>query len=331
MDHYNVLGLSRTATQEEIKKAYRSLAKKYHPDLNKSPESEEKFKNVNAAYEVLGDQEKRRQYDHGGQNIFGGFGGFGTHHFDMNDIMRGFGFNGTQSKKANVKKTFTAEDNIMYVISFEDAILGVTEKTITRSYKTECSKCNGYGGDFKDCTDCNGIGMVNHTDGFVNIMTTCKHCMGTGKTKIEECNKCASKGYLEVEEQISFRIPSGIENKTRMVMRGKGNKINGARGDLYIEIIIEPSNTYSRSGNDIIMHLPTNVLDVLKEKTITAQVFNKTYDIDLKNSYHGKRIIIKNAGTSSLNNTEQYGDLIIVIELEIPVLTEREKKIIESI
>lgn len=331
MDHYAILGLSKNATQEEIKKSYRSLAKKYHPDVNKSAEAEEKFKNINAAYEILGDHEKRKKYDNGGQNPFAGFGGFGAHHFDMNDIMRGFGFNSANSRKTTRKKTFSAEDNLVYVISFEEAILGVSEKFHTHSYKVECSDCNGYGGEFENCHNCNGVGMVNHTDGFVSIMTTCKQCAGTGKRKVRDCNKCMSHGYTVKDEEISFKIPKGIEDKTRMVMRGKGNKINGNRGDLYIQISIAPSEVYSRIGNNIIMKFSANVLDILKEKKIPITVFGNIYEIDLKNATQGKQFIIENAGTSSINNSIQTGDLIIELELEIPILTDIQKKIIDSI
>jgi len=334
MDYYSVLGVEHNSTTDEIKKAYRKLAREYHPDINKTKEAEEKFKKINEAYEILGDSNKRKNYDSKSSNPFGSFtSGFGkAGSMDMNDLFSkafgGFGSNNTR-KKSKHKKTFTSEAELSIYISFEESVFGVDKKTITQSYKTECSKCHGYGGEFTKCQVCDGEGARLKTDGFVSINTTCSECYGTGTIKSGSCTKCDDKGYILVAEEIDIRIPEGIEERTRLLVRGKGHKINGKRGDLYVSMKIHKHDQFTRDKNNIIQDVKVNALDILLEKELSIQSLRNEVTINLKNAYHGKEIIIEGQGTKTVNS-EEYGNLILVLNVYFPELSDKQKEILKD-
>ena len=321
-NYYKILGVTQDSTQEEIKKAYRRLAKKYHPDRNNDDSAAEIFKDINEAYEVLGDEAKRRQYDSFTFNSHAR-----TSFFDLNDLFNNFGFKKDRPRK---KKKFASELNIVVELEFEEAVLGVDKKIIKYVYKSECSSCHGYGGELESCVYCHGTGMVNRTDGFISIMTTCKSCNGTGQTMLHACTKCSSKGYIEKAEEIEIKIPEGINENTKLVARKKGNRINGSRGDLYITITIKASSKFRREKNNLILPLTVNALDILKQKTITVKSLKKTYKIDLTDAFHGKKFVFRSDGIKSINSNN-YGDFIVEIKAEFPKLTPKQLKILDQI
>lgn len=332
MDYYAELGVSKGATEQEIKKAYRALAKEYHPDRNKTPEAEDKIKRINEAYETLGDKTKRKQYDSGHSNVFSGFGmKSGGSNFDMSDIFsQGFsGFNQTH-KKHNIKKTFKADDEIVIDIEFEEAILGVSNKIINHIYKYECHECHGHGGIFTICPDCGGTGNKNQSDGFISINMTCRSCMGTGKKRATECHNCNNKGYVEKAEELTIRIPEGLESRTRLFVKGKGNYINNVRGDLYINVNIIPTKNYQRQGNNIIFYTDIDVLDIMLEKTIDLETIKGLVSVDLTNDIIHKEIIEIGLGTKAVKG-DKYGDMIIKVSPKIPHLTENQKEILKTL
>lgn len=329
MDYYSVLGVSRSADATEIKKAYRKLAREYHPDINKTKEAEEKFKQINEAYETLGDEKKKSMYDRPTINSFGNFSGF-RGSSDMNDFFsRNFGFS-TGTKKAKQKKTFVSEEKLIINITFEESVFGVDKKTITHSYKSECPQCQGHGGKFDTCYDCRGSGTTLKSDGFISINTTCRTCMGTGLTRTSNCEKCGDKGYSMVVEELDIRIPEGIEERTQLLVREKGHKINGKRGDLYITVKVDEKESYQRVKNDIIQTIKVDVLDILKQNTITVESLRNDITIDLTDTYHGKEFVFNNQGTKTVKGNV-YGDLVLKIETYFPKLSQEQIEKIKTI
>lgn len=329
MDYYDELGVNKDASDKEIKLAYRRLAKKYHPDRNKSPHAEEKTKRINEAYNVLGDTNKKTEYDKSCSNIFGGFG---KSNFNVNDIFgrSNFDFNKSHVKKTHkISKTFDSKLKNTIKITFTEAISGESKK-ILNSYKVECSDCNGYGGQLKLCGVCNGTGLINKNDGFISINTTCVECRGTGQKSIGVCPKCDSKGYIEKNEEIEINVPEGVEPRTTLFVKGKGNYINGTRGDLYISVVILPSDVYERKGNDILMTVYVDVFDVLVEKTINIVTFNGDINVELNNDIIENGIKIDGKGTKSIKGNT-YGDLVVDFITKIPILTDSQKEDLKNI
>ena len=284
-DYYEVLGISKTATAEEIKRAFRKLAMQYHPDRNKAADAAAKFKEINEAYQVLSDKEKRQLYNQygfdglnqsgfNGENInpfdifnqfFGGGGGggfsfnFGGDDEDDGDIFSSFfggGGGGRRRAQPHSDQKYDINIQAKITISFLDSILGC-EKTFTLKVKKECDEFHGTGAgnngkDIKTCPSCHGQGyVVQQRRTMLGIMQTqgvCPKCHGTGKIIGSKCPKCNGYGYLEAEEKISLEIPAGIENGQTLVISGKGNEYKGQRGDIYLTIFVMPSRIFARDG-----------------------------------------------------------------------------------
>lgn len=326
MDYYSELGVDKHSSDADIKLAYRRLARLYHPDKNKSPEAEDKIKRVNEAYEVIGDRTKRAEYDRQQTKLFSGF----CHtKVDINDVFGGAGFS-KKPKKNNIKKTFERNSNLTIKIDFSEAILGVTNKKINQIYKHECHICHGHGGQFDVCSDCNGTGMINKNDGFISINVSCKKCDSTGKRITSTCPVCGSDGYIEKNEELIIKIPEGLDQRTKLFVKGKGNYINGSRGDLFVNVEIKQNNTYTRQGNDILVNTTVNVLDILIEKTVFIDTFRGKISVDLSVESFENDIVIKGLGTKSVKGVD-YGDMIIKLKLFFPDLTNEQKKIINGL
>lgn len=331
MNYYSVLGISKDSTATEIKYAYRSLAKEYHPDINKTKGAEAKFKMINEAYEVLGNPQKKKKYDSPSIDSFGTFSGFGNSSMNMNDFFNtAFNFNHKNDTRPKQKKTFTSEAHLDVHITFEESIFGIQNKSVKHSYKSECLKCSGHGGEFDTCGDCGGKGLRLKTDGFISVNTTCTTCKGTGKKRTKDCVKCGNKGYSLVVEEIDVNIPEGIEERTQLLVRGKGHKINGKRGDLYLSVKVDEKEDFAREKNNIIQTVYVNVLDILTEKTIVVESLRTNYEIDLTDMYYDKEIIYKNQGTKTVKGSV-YGDLVFRFKTYIPKLTNNQKEILKSI
>lgn len=324
MNYYKELGVKRNASDQEIKKAFRKLATQYHPDKNPDKDSEEKIKRINEAYDVLKDRKKRMEYDNNCKNIFSGFENM---NFDINNIFHSSNF---ERRRNNIKKTFKKKSEISIEISLEESVLGIKNKKIDNVFKYECKKCEGHGGTFICCSKCNGTGLLKKNDGFISINTRCSFCMGTGQQKILNCEVCDNKGYIEKNEILCVNIPEGIDQRTKLFVRNKGNFINGSRGDLYITINVLQDKNYTRNGNDLILISTVNVFDILLEKSIIIETIRGNISIDLYPGIMNKEIKIKEKGIKSLNS-EYYGDLIINLSLEIPKLTEKQKEIIKHL
>lgn len=260
-DYYEVLGVSKTASQDEIKSAFRKLAKKYHPDVSKEPDAVERFKEAQEAYSVLSDDAKRKQYDQFGHAAFqnnGGSGGFSNAGFDFNDFDFGdifgdifgsnFGFGGKSSSRAS-----RGSDAIMRVdLTFEEAAFGTT-KEINLTVSEECENCHGKGGSGeKTCPDCHGAGTINTEQrtilGSFVTRSTCPRCKGKGVIYSDTCSTCKGTGKVKVNKTISVKIPAGVDNGNQQRVAGYGNPGNsgGSNGDLYLEYRVKSHPLFER-------------------------------------------------------------------------------------
>ena len=334
-DYYEVLGVSKDADQQEIKKAFRKLAKKYHPDLNPDDKgSEVKFKEVNEAYEVLSDDEKRRKYDQLGhaafdqEQGFGGFGGGGNYQgFDdiFGDIFGDFFGGGAGRRRSGPKK---GQDlKIRLNISFEEAAFG-TKKEIKISRMEECSKCGGSGAEpgtnKKTCPTCNGSGSVrtvqNTPFGRFQNVSTCPECNGTGEIIEEPCTQCKGTGKEKKSRKITINVPAGVDNGSIIPLRGEGNhgEKGAPSGDLYVYLSVKPHKYFERDGYDIWyekkISFPTAALgNIIKVDTLDGTV---KYKIPA-GTQTGTVFRLKNKGIQKLRGSGR-GDQYLKLVVDIP-------------
>ena len=353
-DYYEILGVSRNATKEEIKRAYRRLALKYHPDRNKSPEAEEKFKEISEAYAVLSDDEKRRQYDlygHAGidekyskEDLFRGvdFGeifrdlGFDIGFRDFEDIFEHFfGHKFDYGKRRGADIRYDVE------ISLEDAYYGRTiEVNVPRAEK--CDRCNGSGAEpgtgLRRCPYCDGTGHIDRTQrtafGILRQITTCTKCNGSGRVIERPCSLCGGRGVVQRTRTIEVKIPKGVEDGTRLRLHGQGEAIeNGEPGDLYIVVHIKPHPKFRREGDDLYTVKKVSFPDVALGTTVKV----KTIDGDYAHlrippgTQNGSVFRIKGKGMPRLRGYG-YGDLFVKVEVEVPKkLSRRAKKLLQEL
>lgn len=349
-DYYEVLGVSKNASQDEIKSAFRKLAKKYHPDVSKEPDAEAKFKEVQEAYAVLSDEDKRRQYDQFGHAAFqngggaggaGGFGGFDFSGFDYGDIFDNIfgGFGGGFSSGRSSSRARRGSDSLMRMkLTFEEAVFGC-KKDIDLDVVEECSECDGKGGFGEEtCDKCHGSGTITteqHTIlGSFLSKTTCNKCGGTGKTYQKTCAHCHGNGRVKVNKELEVKIPAGVDNGSRLKLSGKGNSGSngGPNGDLYIEFVVAEHDFYVRDENDIYIEAPITVTEAILgcKKEIPTLYGNVTLTIPA-GSESGEKHRIKGKG---INNeaTHKKGDMYIVLKIVTPKkLTKEQKRLLEEL
>ena len=349
-DYYEVLGISKDASEQEIKKAYRSLAKKYHPDMNKSPDAEEKFKEINEAYEVLSDPGKKAKYDQFGfagvdPNADSGFGGFSSGSFDdLNDIFGsmfgGGGFSGFSGFGGSTSRNSTAprkgQDRYMQMnVSFMDAIFGKNE-TINLSVDEKCSQCNGSGAasssDIITCSRCNGSGRVvtqqRTAFGVFQSQSVCPDCNGTGKKIKKVCPKCHGEGYEHKRVSVDLKIPSGIQTGQQLRVQGKGERgINGGpNGDLYIEIRVASHEYFKREGKNIYITIPISNVDATLGCTVDVPTVHGDVELTIPaGTQNGAQLRIREKGVPDIRGGKA-GDEIVEIKVEIPKKLSREEK-----
>ena len=345
-DYYEVLGVAKTATDAELKKAYRQLAKKYHPDTNPGDkEAEAKFKEASEAYAILSDPEKRRQYDQFGHAAFeqggGGAGGFGGFDFsgDMGDIFGDiFGdlFGGGRSRKAYNGPMQGANVKINLRISFMEAVFGV-DKKIQMALKDECPHCHGSGAkpgtQPQTCSKCGGKGQVVYTRqslfGAVQNVQTCPDCGGTGKVIKEKCVDCGGTGYVKNNKTIEISIPAGIDNGQSVRIPGKGEpgKNGGPRGDLLVGITVDRHPIFQRQGFDIYSTVPISFADA----ALGADITIKTVDGDVTQTIKpgtqtDARITLRGKGVPTLRNKNVRGNHYVTLVVQVPERMNSEQK-----
>lgn len=353
-DYYEVLGVSKNATDDEIKSAFRKLAKKYHPDVSKEENAAEKFKEAQEAYAVLSDKEKRRQYDQFGHSAFnnnaggaGGFsGGFDFSDFNFDDILNevfgggfsSFGFGGFGNKKS--KSRARKGDDLVYRmnVTFEQAAFG-TNKDITIDVTENCKNCDGVGGHgVKTCPVCNGAGVVVEQTrtilGVINSKTTCSNCSGTGKVYETICDECRGKGKVRKRKTISVKVPAGIDTGEQIRLSGKGEAgyNGGENGDLYIEFNVETHPLYKREDNNIIIEMPVTITDLILGCKKEVKTLYGLIDVKIPSgSQAGDILKIKGKGIESVH-TGRMGDLFIVLNLVLPSkLTREQRELLERL
>lgn len=349
-DYYEVLGVSKNATDDEIKKAYRQTAKKYHPDMNPgNKEAEAKFKEASEAYAVLSDPEKRRQYDQFGHAAFeqggGGAGGFDFSGMDMGDIFGDlFGniFGGGSRRSSNNGPQKGANVRTGIRITFEEAVFG-TEKELDLNLKEKCATCNGSGakpGSSVDtCSKCGGKGQVVFVTqqslfGTVRNVQTCPECRGTGKIIREKCSDCSGNGYVTRRRTIQVSVPAGIDSGQSIRIRGKGEPGTGGgeQGDLLVEVVVSQHPVFQRDGYDIY----SNAQMSFTRAALGGDVRISTVDGDIlytvkPGTQTDTRIRLRGKGVPSLRDKNVRGDHYVTLVVQVPTkLTAEQKELLQK-
>ncbi|MDB5244690.1 MAG: chaperone protein DnaJ, molecular chaperone DnaJ [Parcubacteria group bacterium] len=353
-DYYNVLGVDKKATQDDIKKAFRKLAHKYHPDKGGTDES--KFKEITEAYSILSDEKKRREYDAYGQSFPGGngpanAGGNPFAGFDFSQFQQGFGnggadfdfgdifgdiFGGRSSSRGAPRGR---DISIDLEISFKEAVFG-TERTVLLAKVSTCQHCKGSGAkpgtDLETCTTCNGGGRVHETRnsilGQFTSVRLCPTCEGTGKIPKEKCPECKGHGVRRKEEEIKINVPSGIDNGEMIRMPQQGEAIKGGTsGDLYVKVHVKPHAVFRRDGANLIMDLPVKLTDALLGTTVPIETLEgNTLDIKIPPMKRAEELL--RVSGKGIPGEGGRGDLIIRLETALPQkLSGSARKIIEDL
>ncbi|MBN1827784.1 MAG: molecular chaperone DnaJ [Deltaproteobacteria bacterium] len=328
-DYYTILGVSSSATDEEIKKSYRKLALKCHPDRNPgNKEAEEKFKEAAEAYEVLRDSEKRQIYDRFGHDGlsgagFSGFSGFDDIFSHFGDIFEGvFGFNGGRSRSRTAPRA-GADLRYDLEISFADAASGIS-RDIEIERLEQCGACGGMGAEQGTepvlCPQCRGRGQVTRTTGFFSVSTTCPHCQGAGRVIEHPCSSCSGAGKLSRMKSLHIKVPAGVETGSRLRLRGEGEPgdFGGPRGDLYIFLHVKKHEFFERDGDDIICRIPISMTQAALGATVQVPTLNGDEKLKIpRGTQHGKIFRLKGHGFQHLRGFGK-GDQIVQTLVEIP-------------
>ena len=348
-DYYEVLGVHKSASQAEIKSAFRKLAKKYHPDVNKEPDTADKFKEAQEAYAVLSDETKRRQYDQYGHAAFdqmNGGSGFDFSDFDFSDIFDGlfgsgfggFGFGGSRGRSNTTRARKGADKLIRMNLTFEEAVFG-TRKDITIDINEKCDECKGKGGNGeKKCATCHGTGSVTTEQrtilGSFVTKSACPHCKGKGVTYETTCSKCHGKGTIKKNTTIEVKIPAGVDTGNQLRLAGKGDAgINGGpNGDLYLEFNVKNHPIFIRDDNDIYLELPITITDaVLGCKKEIPTLYGKVKLVIPAGTQSGDKHRIKGKGIENLHSGSK-GNMYVIIKVVIPSkLDKHQKKYFEEL
>ena len=346
-DYYEVLGVNRGAADDEIKKAYRRLAVQFHPDRNPGDkQAEENFKEINEAYQVLSDPEKRAQYDRYGHAAFqgpgagqgGGFGGFDfSQGFEevFSDIFGDFFGTGRGRSRSRTRRG----DDLRYdlEVDFEEAARGA-EKTVKFQRLAQCEACNGTrarGGSasVKSCPNCRGTGQVRTQQGFFSIATTCAQCRGEGSIIIDPCPRCQGQGRIRRQESLSVRIPPGVDNGSRLKLRGEGEAgyAGGPPGDFYVVIHVREHPLFVRQDNDIIIEVPISFPQAALGGEIEVPTLEGKVKLKIPaGTQSGKILRLKGKGIVDLHGYGR-GDELVKIVVETPKrLTTRQREILEE-
>jgi molecular chaperone DnaJ len=344
VDYYKVLGISEQATEKEITRAYRKLAKQFHPDAN--PGSEDRFKEISAAYDVLGDAQKRKEYDDvrklgpaaagfGGQ---GGAGGFNFNVDDLGDIFGGL-FNRT-GRAGNRRTTYAgaqrgADLEAELHLSFEEAIEGVVTSVNVASGAT-CSTCHGSGAKPGTtpivCPRCNGSGVLNDNQGLFSLSSPCPECHGRGTKVLDPCPTCHGTGVERRDRQVKVRMPAGVADNQRIRVKGRGEpgRNGGPAGDLYVTTHVAAHPLFGRRGRDLTITVPITYPEAVLGGTITVPSLDRPVTLKVPpGTRNGKTFRVRGRGIGSGN---QHGDLLVTVELSVPAeLTDDQRKAIEAL
>ena len=339
--YYEILEVDRNADKSTIKKAYRKMAMKYHPDKNPDDkEAEEKFKAVNEAYQVLSDDEKRSIYDRYGKDGLeghgqgGGFSGFD----DLGSIfeeMFGGSFGGGRRRKERKSYNYSLDTEVQVVLEFNEAIFGC-KKEIKYKYKTACKSCKGTGakdGKLATCPACHGQGQIHMKQGFMTFAQTCPNCHGSGQAVTQKCSDCKGKGYSEVQETFSVDIPEGVNDGNRIRVSGRGNIApNGSRGDLYIQIRVKEDKHFVRHDDNIYVEVPIFFTQIALGDTIKVPSLTGELELKIPSGARDKQqFTFRGEGVKSVNGYGK-GDFIVQIKIQYPEsLNSEQRELLEKL
>lgn len=349
-DYYEILGVGKDATKDEIKSAFRKMARKLHPDVNKEPNAEEKFKELGKAYETLMDDNKRATYDRYGEDGlnnagFSSQGPFANGFGDLNDIFEsffgGFGFGGSRRVDPNAPQR---GENLRLDIEleFEEAVFGI-EKEVKIDHLETCSACNGTGAkagtEATICPTCGGHGQVQQSTrtvlGSISQIVTCPNCNGKGKIITNPCTECHGEGRKNVEKKLNIKIPQGVDNGSKMRLSGEGDiGINGGpAGDLYVVLHVKPSDYFMRKEMDVYTQCTISPSQAALGDMVEIRTLDGMKEISIPAGLQsGDKITIKGAGVPSIANASNRGNQIVMVNIQTPThLSNEEKALYEKL
>lgn len=345
LSYYEILEISQNADKATIKKAYRKMAKKYHPDKNPGDkEAEHKFKLCNEAYQCLSDDKQRSIYDRYGKEGLQGMGGSSRSSAGFDDLgsifeemFSGFGGGGSGRRRQNPADMdkYPLDMSVDMYISFNEAIFGC-EKELEFTYKKACSDCKGTGakdGKLSTCKQCNGQGQVYMKQGFMTFSQTCPACNGTGSAPSQPCGTCHGAGYEEVRESVTIKVPAGIDSENRLRVSGKGNiGKRGNRGDLYVIFTVKPDKHFVRNGNDVYIEIPVFFTQAVAGDTLSIPSLTGELELKLDVGTKDKQqYTFKNEGIADVHGRGK-GDLIAQINITYPKkLNEKQKELLNQL
>ncbi len=341
-DYYEILGTSMDADEDTIKKSYRRLALKYHPDRNPGDrQAEEKFKEAAEAYEVLRDREKRRIYDNYGHEGlkgtgFTGFGGFEDIFSSFGDIFEDFfGFGTRQSRKARARRGNDLRYNLE--LTLEEAYKGKEEEIVFETWES-CDMCGGSGvmpgSDPEICPTCHGEGEITRSHGFFQIRTICSTCNGTGQVIVDPCPKCKGKGKIKAEKKVLVKIPPGVDTGIQLRIKGEGEagEPGGQPGDLFVVVYVKDHEFFSRDGDDLRCQVPISFIQAALGAEISIPILGNSKETNITISegvQPGEIIRLKGLGMTSLRRVKGVGDLFIQLIVTIPTkLNKRQRELL---
>lgn len=342
-DYYDILGVGRDASEGDIKKAYRKIAFEYHPDRNpEDPEAEHRFKEAAEAYEVLRDEDKRARYDQFGHEGVNGNGGHQNFQ-DAEDIFSAFSdifgdFFGFSSAGGRRGPRPSAGASLRYnlEVSFRDAAKG-TEVELQIPKRVPCSRCEGDGAEPghtpETCKHCGGIGQVQQTQGFFRIATPCPVCRGQGRVITNPCSSCRGRGVVQETRNLKVRIPAGVDNESRLRLRGEGEpgEHGGPPGDLFVIIYVQEDDVFQRQGQDLLLSAEISMVQAALGDRIEVPTLDEHVPMDVpKGTQSGETFRLKSLGLPYPGNGK-FGDLYVTIQAKTPTkLTKRQEELLEE-
>jgi molecular chaperone DnaJ len=341
-DYYEVLGVPRNADKPTLKRAFRKLAQQYHPDVNKSPEAEARFKEINEAYQVLNDDQKRAAYDrfgHAGVSGAGGFGDFSGGFSDLGSIFEDLfsGFGATSSRTRRKQPRRGADLRADVTLTFEEAVFGA-DRELEVPRMEACDRCTGTGAEPPTqpvtCSTCNGSGEVQRRQqsplfGMVITAATCPTCEGAGQVIASPCTKCNGRKRVRVTRKLNVRVPAGVDEGTRIRLAGEGEagQLGGPPGNLYVVVSVEPHPIFVRDGVDVHLEMPINFAQAALGATVTIPTLDgEEHSLDIPaGTQTGKTFVKKGLGVPRLQRSGR-GDMIVTTRVVTPVNLDAEQK-----
>jgi molecular chaperone DnaJ len=349
-DYYELLGISRDATKEDIKRAYRRMARQYHPDVNKDPGAEERFKEINRAYEVLSEPETRTRYDRFGEaGVSSGAGPSGFEYGDMGgfaDIFESFfgGFGGGMGGQTRTRRGPTRGDDLRLdlKLKFTEAVFG-GEKEIRIPHLETCKVCNGSGAKagsgVKTCSTCNGAGQVRRATrtpfGSFAQVSVCPTCNGQGQVIEEKCESCGGAGRKQEKKKLKITIPAGVDNGTRLRVSGEGDagNLGGPAGDLYVYLSVEPDPYFRREGENILSEISISYLQAILGCRLKVKTIDGDEELTILAGIQPNTVLtLEDKGVPRLGNAVARGDHLLTIKIEIPTkISSEERDLLEKL